>query len=307
MDLADGTVLDAAVRGRLHRAAHADTGPLAAGDEVEVSRTRPGSWVVEEVLPRRTVLLRPEVHAGRTRQILVANADVALLVFAHDSPAPSLGLVDRLLVGAAAGGVAPALVLNKCDLAASAEASRALALYPALGYRVLQASAATGAGVEEVAALVAGRCAVLAGPSGTGKSSLVNRIHPGVALRTGEISRATGRGRHTTTAARLVRAPSGGGRLVDTPGIREFGLAGIEPRALALHFPEFPEPGACRFLDCRHVREPGCEVLRAVQEGRVAPSRYRSYTTLLEELESGVRPGRSEPDGERACTPGRSP
>jgi ribosome biogenesis GTPase len=197
--------------------------------------------------------------------------------------------VDRLLVACHAGGVQPALVFNKSDLEPSKRTSSLVALYEGLGYHVVRASAQRGVGLEQLASLLAGRSSVFAGPSGTGKSSLINRVLPGVELRTGEISRISRKGQHTTTAAQLVRLPDGG-HVVDTPGVREFGLRDIDPRELALQFPEFPVPDQCRFLDCAHRSEPSCAVLDATAAGRVAPSRHASYLTLLDELvEDGER------------------
>lgn len=289
VDLDDGTVLDATVRGRLHHGARRETSPVAVGDRVRVERHGPAGCSITDVEPRRSVLLRPEIHGRWRRQVLVANADLAVLVFAHRDPVPATGLVDRLLVACHAGEVRPALVFNKTDLDPAPETAALIRLYDGLGYRVLRTSAERAEGIGALADLVRDRCTVFAGPSGAGKSSLINRVLPGVALRTGEISRSTGKGRHTTTSAWLVRVPGSRGHVIDTPGIREFGLSGIDPRTTALHFPEFPDPGTCRFGDCRHVSEPGCSVRAAVAEGVVAASRYGSYVAFLAELEEETR------------------
>lgn len=301
LDLPDGTVLEGVVRGRLHhehRGTRRETGPIAVGDVVRVERTGAGTASIVSVEPRRSVLLRPEVSGRWKRQVLVANPDLAVLVFAQRDPVPSGGLVDRLLFACHAGGVPVALVFNKADLPADPETAALVRLYEGLGFRVLRTSAnAPGGvgsdaggtpadGVDALRDLVRDRCCVFAGPSGAGKSSLVNRVLPGVRLRTGEISRVTGKGCHTTTAASLVRIPGGAGHVIDTPGIREFGLAEIPSRDAALHFPEFPEPGTCRFDDCRHLSEPGCAVRRAVDAGEVVRSRYDSYRAFLAELEA---------------------
>jgi ribosome biogenesis GTPase / thiamine phosphate phosphatase len=289
VDLADGTHLEAVVRGRLHHGDRRETNPVAVGDVVRVERTGEGTCAIVEVEPRRSALLRPEIWGRWKRQVLVANPDNAILVFAYRDPPPAAGLVDRLLFACHAGSVTATLVFNKADLDASPETEALVVLYERLGYRVLRTSALRGDLVEELRALVAGRCTVFAGPSGSGKSSLINRVLPGVTLRTGEISRATGKGQHTTTASQLVRDPLTGGYVIDTPGVREFGIAGIDPREAALHFPEFPAPGTCRFDDCRHVSEPGCVVRAALAAGTVPPSRYASYLTFLGELEEEAR------------------
>ncbi len=285
VDAADGTVLEAQVRGRLHGARGRSTNPVAVGDLVGIERGAAGQAVIVEVSPRRSVLLRPEVMGRWRNQVLVANADRAVLVFALRDPEPAAGLVDRLLVACHAGNVPPVLVFNKSDLDPTPAAAELAALYERLGYELVRTSATTSSGLDALRALLVGRCSVFAGPSGVGKSSLINRVLPGVELRTGEISASTGKGKHTTTASQLVRTPIGGGYMIDTPGIREFGIVAIEPRDLALQFPEFPVPGKCRFDDCRHEQEPGCAVLEAVEDGSVARSRYRSYVTLLHELE----------------------
>ena len=298
---AGGMEVAVQMRGRVAGARGRTTCAVAAGDLVTIERTDAASGVIVAVEPRKSALLRPEV-AGRWRhQVLVANADRAVLVFAHADPAPAAGLVDRLLVACHAGDVPPVLVFNKCDLEASERTTALVALYRRLGYEVVSTSAERGDGVERIAELVRGRCSVFAGPSGTGKSSLINRVLPGVRLRTGEISRATGKGRHTTTAAQLVRIEDGGGHVIDTPGVKEFGLLGIAPADLALHFPEFPVPNRCRFLDCRHLREPGCAVRAAALDGGVAASRYESYEEFRAELE---QTDREEREGETASRTG---
>lgn len=284
VDTDGGDSLDATVRGRIHGAARREKGPVAVGDRVRIDRVSDGTAVIVEVEPRHSVLLRPEAGGRWRNQVLVANADRAILVFAHADPAPHGGLIDRLLVACHAGDVPPLLVFNKTDLPASPHTRSLIELYEGLGYEVVRTCANSGEGVDRLVALTAGRSSVFAGPSGSGKSSLINRVLPGVELRTGEISRSTGKGRHTTTAANLVRIP-GGGHVVDTPGVREFGIASIPPGELDLHFPEFPVPGHCRFLDCRHVSEPGCAVVAAVEARTVHPSRYGSYLALLAEVE----------------------
>lgn len=292
VDTDDGTVLAASVRGRLHHGPRRDTSPVAVGDRVRIDRAGGAgadAASIVEVEPRRSVLHRPEVAGRWRRQVLVANADRAVLVFSHRDPVPAAGLVDRLLVACHAGNVHPMLVFNKRDLVPSEETSSLFALYERLGYEVLRTSAETGEGTAALAEALRDRCSVFAGPSGTGKSSLINRLLPGVELRTGEICRTTGKGRHTTTAARLVRVPGHRGHVVDTPGVREFGLVGIPPREIELQFPELPVPGRCRFDDCRHVSEPGCAVRAGLAAGEVAESRYRSYLAFREEAEEEAR------------------
>lgn len=283
VELKDGRVFEASMRGKLHQGRSREKSPVAVGDHVNVSDEGGGTGVVVSVEPRTSVLKRPEAGGRWRDQVLVANADRAVLVFAHADPEPHAGLVDRLLVACHAGGVPPVLVFNKSDLTPSDKTGALIELYERLGYEVVRASAERAEGIGRLAEVLAGRSSVIAGPSGTGKSSLINRVLPGIELRTGEISRASRKGQHTTTAAQLVRLPDGG-HVIDTPGIREFGLRDIDPRELALQFPEFPVPGQCRFLDCAHRSEPGCAVLAALATGEVATSRHASYLTLLVEL-----------------------
>jgi ribosome biogenesis GTPase len=289
VETTDGRVLEASLRGTLHRGRGRAKSPVAVGDRVRIDEHAPGEAAIAAVEPRRSVLVRPEVSGRWRRQVLVANADRAVLVFAFADPVPRAGLVDRLLVACHAGNVPPLLVFNKTDLLADDSTLDVVTLYERLGYEVLRTCAGTGDGVRELRGLLDGRCSVFAGPSGAGKSSLINAALPGVELRTGEISRATGKGKHTTTAAQLVRIQGGAGHVIDMPGIKEFGLTGIRPRELELNFPEFPVPGKCRFLDCRHEAEPGCRVIATVSAGHVAASRYASYLEFRREVEAAAR------------------
>jgi len=289
VDTPGGEALEAQLRGRVAEARGRQTSAVAVGDLVSIERTGPRAAVVVRVEPRRSALYRPEVMGRWRRQVLVANADRAVLCFAHRDPAPSAGLIDRLLVACHGGNVPPLLVFNKSDLGADAASAAVIALYERLGYEVVRTCAATGEGASRLAELLRDRCSVFAGPSGSGKSSLINRVLPGVRLRTGEISATTGKGRHTTTAAELVRIPGGRGHVVDTPGVKEFGLVCIAPRDLELQFPEFPVPAQCRFKDCVHRREPDCTLRGAVEAGRVARTRYDSYLAFLAELEQDER------------------
>ncbi len=290
VELPGGRICDASLRGRFHRGRGRQKSPVAVGDRVRIDEPAPGEIVIAGLEPRTSVLLRPEVVGRWRSQVLVANADRAVLVFAHADPVPAAGLVDRLLVACHAGHVPPVLVFNKRDLVADDETRALIELYEDLGYEVVRSCAESGAGVDRIVALLHDRNVVFAGPSGAGKSSLINRALPGVELRTGEISRHSGKGRHTTTAAQLVRMPGDAGHVIDTPGIKEFGLIEIDPRELELNFPEFPVPAKCRFMDCAHRDEPGCAVTAAVAQSTVSRSRYESYLTFRVELEAAAAP-----------------
>ncbi|MGQ9512380.1 ribosome small subunit-dependent GTPase A [Thermodesulfitimonas sp.] len=254
------------------------TAGLLVGDRVKVGAAEAGGCVVEEVLPRRTVLLRPPV----------ANVELAVLVFSIRDPQPNFGLLDRLLVVSQAAGIEALICFNKLDLARDMLPSE-VAVYRTVGHQVVLTSALNGAGVGALRDALAGRISVFAGPSGAGKSSLLNAIQPGLRLRTGEISPKTRRGRHTTRVVELLPL-TGGGFVADTPGFTQLDLPDIPAAELAGYFPEIAAAGAgCRFNDCLHVQEPACAVRRAVEEGTVAPFRYRNYLSFLRELKEKER------------------
>jgi ribosome biogenesis GTPase len=233
------------------------------------------------LVPRRTQLLR--ASAGGEVHVVAANLDVLCVVAAVDPPARA-GLVDRASVAARAAGVEPALVVNKADLPDPTGVVEAMRARVEGAMRLFVVSAQTGAGVDDLQAFIAERGrAALVGPSGVGKSSLLNRLVPDAALATKALSGATGAGRHTTTASTLHRLPKGG-ELVDTPGVREYGLVDIPPADLAAYFPGFSSvETACRFRDCLHEEEPGCAVKAAVKAGLIPEERYAAYRTLLAE------------------------
>jgi ribosome biogenesis GTPase / thiamine phosphate phosphatase len=252
---------------------------LVVGDEVLVH----GERLALE--PRRTQLLRRSPGGGV--HVVAANLDVLCVVAAVDPPARA-GLVDRAAVAARAAGVEPALVVNKVDLPDPYGVVAAMRERARDDMAFFVVSAATGDGVEGLAAFIAAKGrAALVGPSGVGKSALLNRLVPDAGVATRALSDATGAGRHTTTASTLRRLARGG-ELVDTPGVREYGLVDVAPAELAAFFPGFAsvEEG-CRFRDCLHEEEPGCAVKRALEEGRVRPDRYLAYRNLLAETKGG--------------------
>lgn len=261
---------------------------LAVGDEVEVE-ARPGAGPqVVAVRPRRTVLSRPDPHAREIERVVVANVDLVAVVTSLRRPPLRTGLVDRYLVAVARGGAAPLLVVNKLDLAdADRAADRelvALRDYAALDLPVALCSATTGEGLDGLRARLAGRTSAFVGHSGVGKSSLLNALDPALALATGEVSAGRPIGRHTTRQATLHRL-AGGALVIDTPGIREFGLWRLEPRELAAFFSDFAEAAArCRYPDCTHSHEPACAVREAVASGAIPPARFAAYGRLLASL-----------------------
>jgi len=237
---------------------------------------------VVDVEPRRSLLSR-RVPEGRGARPVAANVDHVFVVTATADPAPLPQLIDRLLVVAEANSIPAAVVVNKIDLDPGVALGER---FRSAGYEVFRTSAVTGEGIAAFRTALTSGTSVVTGPSGGGKSSLLNAIQPGLRLRTGEISTKARRGRHTTVSAIMVPL-AGGGFLMDTPGFSEVGLWGIEARDLPECFPEMrPLLGQCRYADCRHMIEPGCTVRTAVAEGRIQADRYNSYRALLEEIEN---------------------
>jgi len=254
---------------------------VAIGDEVAVERLEDGSSRIVEILPRRTRLARHSL-AKRREQVLAANVDQVAVVLSVDRPAPDTRLLDRLLAVAELHGLPALVVLNKMDLAPGHEIPREVRYYAEIGYPVHPTCAKSGAGLDRLWTELTDRTTVFTGPSGVGKSSIVNAMMPGVDLRVGEVGERSGRGRHTTSAGLLIPLPCGG-YLADTPGIQHVEPAGADPAELARAFTEFrPLVGRCRFADCRHMEEPGCAVREAVQDGRIEERRHASYVSLFE-------------------------
>ena len=277
------------LRGSLSEQESGFTNPVAVGDRVLVRldsmKGGAGGGVVESVLPRRSFLARPDVFLPHLRQILVANVDQLLIVASWRQPALWFELVDRYLIAAARSSLPALLCVNKLDLADSAvQVEEALAPYAALGVPYLLTSAETGLGIDALRGRLAGKSTVLAGLSGVGKSTLLTAIQPSLALRTGEVSDRKQEGRHTTTQATLLRLDAST-LVVDTPGIREFGLAGLRKGELAAYFPEIAALSrACRFRDCAHLDEPECAVRAAAERGQISQQRYRSYRQIHAQL-----------------------
>jgi len=264
---------------------------IAVGDRVVLERRPSGELAVAALAPRRNRLSRPDPHHAHRERILAANLDVAVVVASFRRPPLTPGLIDRFLVALAHGGVPALVAVNKLDLVEEPrgedEEIRALAPYRDLGLPLVLCSTQTGEGLEELGRELTGRTAVFVGHSGVGKSSLLNALAPEVAADVGEVSDAHRRGRHTTVRARVYRL-TGGTRIVDTPGIREFGLWRMSPGELAGYFDDFrPHADRCRFANCTHSHEPRCGVRRAAEEGTLSTARYEAYLRILSSLGSG--------------------
>jgi ribosome biogenesis GTPase len=281
--LEDGRRVDATLRGRLKKDRRSGD-KVVIGDRVTVESAG-GSWVVSDVHERNTAFIR-RGPGGRRPKVVAANLDRVFVVMAVRDPDPAPELVDRFLVAAEASGMHPTLVVNKVDLDGGFEKAEALGgLYGSAGYHVLAVSAESGAGLDALAREVCSGSSAFVGPSGVGKSTLLNALDPGLDLRIGELSRKTGRGRHTTVNARLLELDCGG-TVADTPGFGDVGLWGVEPEELAHCFPEMrPFLDGCRFRGCAHVKEPDCAVREAVDRGDIPRSRYESYRVLREEAD----------------------
>ncbi|MFT7618682.1 MAG: ribosome biogenesis GTPase [Planctomycetota bacterium] len=273
--------LSCRIRGNLFRLEKQFSRPIAVGDEVIIEKRSTPPHVVVEVMPRKNYLARRKA-GGRTRQILAANIDQAVMVLAVANPQLNPRLLDRMLVAAEYGNFEPLIVLNKVDLLVDqADIEPIVELYRGLGYRVLMTSTKTGQGIDELRELVKDRISVLAGMSGVGKSAMLTSIQPDLALPSRLVSMATGKGRHTTTGASLI-AIDVGGYVVDTPGIREFGIIDMEPWEIGHQFVEFRDLiSKCRFRTCTHDHESGCAVKAAVDADEIDAYRFDSYLRIL--------------------------
>jgi len=283
----DGQTVDAALRGRLKKV-NAETLKLAVGDDVRLERgTRDDAWAIAEILPRRSRLARRAPGGGQGERILAANVDQVVIVFAAAKPDPHPRMLDRFLVIAEGNRLAVRIVINKVDLVGEAAARQRFGEYERIGYPVHYTAAKAGIALESIRAMLTDRRSVLTGPSGVGKSSLLNALFPGANLRVDAISESVNKGRHTTVGALMLPLPDGAGYVIDTPGLREVGLWELPAAQLDDCFPEIRAlKDECRFADCRHVVEPDCAVRDAVAQGRVSEPRYDSYCRLLEEAAS---------------------
>jgi len=278
----DDGVIIAKLRGRLKKK-RMETDAAALGDRVTVRRTEDDKGVIESIEPRERVLSRKAPGRSEIEQVIVANPDQAVFVFACADPDPNFRFLDRFLVVAERENLPAIICANKIDLVVMRSAKAEFKLYDRLGYPVLYTSALTGKGVGKLRKVLRDKISVFAGPSGAGKSSLLNAIQPGLGLHTHEISQATKRGQHTTVVPELLELKDGG-FVADTPGLKAFGLWDIESEEMDAYFPEMRDLVAqCEFSDCMHVHEPGCAIITAVEEGNIAPERYDSYLRMCAE------------------------
>ena len=263
------------------------TNPVAVGDRVQVEDKGGDAPVVGDIEPRRNYIIRRASNLSKEFQIIAANLDQAVLVATLTNPETSTTFIDRFLATAEAYQVPAVLAFNKIDLLDTEEWRIRLeelkALYESIGYPVVTMSAATGEGADALRAQLAGKMSLLSGNSGVGKSSIINLLVPDAHVRVGDVSHTHHKGMHTTTFSELLDLPDGGA-IIDTPGVKAFGTIDFERAEVAHYFPEiFKISDDCRFNNCTHTHEPGCAVLEAVEQGTIAPSRFTSYLSILDE------------------------
>ena len=280
----DGQKFDCRIKGIFRTKGITTTNPIAVGDRVEFEmEPEQGTGVITKLHQRTNYIIRKSINLSKQAQVIAANLDQALLIVTLASPRTSLGFIDRFLVTAEAYDIPAALVFNKLDLF-SDEGLEILACYQSIyeniGYPCYEVSAIEGTNVDEIAEIIKDKVTLFSGHSGVGKSSLINSLLPDLKLRTTEISEWHDKGMHTTTFAEMFELPQGG-YIIDTPGIRELGVIDIEKNELSHFFPEMrARLNQCRFNSCRHINEPGCAVIKAVEEGEIELSRYESYLSI---------------------------
>ena len=286
----EDTLVDCKIKGNFRLKGIRSTNPVAVGDWVTIAPNKEGTAFITEIEDRKNYIIRKSTNLSKQSHIIAANVDVALLVVTVSRPVTSTVFIDRFLASAEAYRVPVILVFNKTDLLTPEERhyqEMMMTLYETVGYHCVELSAEKGEGVEQLLPLLQGKVSVLSGNSGVGKSTLINRIIPGLQLRTAEISDAHQMGMHTTTFSEMLSLPEGGW-LIDTPGIKGFGTFDMEPEELTGYFKDiFEFSHQCRFNNCTHTHEPGCAVIEAVKNHYMAESRYQSYLSMLEDKEEG--------------------
>lgn len=285
--LDDGNTVNCKMRGVLRLKGMRCTNPVAVGDIVQVEDKGGDAPVVGAIEPRKNYIIRRASNLSKEFQIIAANLDQAVLVATLTNPVTSTTFIDRFLATAEAYQVPAVLAFNKVDLLDTDKWRQQLdglkSLYESIGYPVITMSAVTGEGADALRSQLSGRMSLLSGNSGVGKSSIINLLVPEAHVRVGDVSQTHHKGMHTTTFSELLDLP-GGGAIIDTPGVKAFGTIDFERAEVAHYFPEiFRISADCRFNNCTHTHEPGCAVLDAVEQGAIAPSRFTSYLSILDE------------------------
>jgi ribosome biogenesis GTPase len=284
----EGSVVECKIKGNFRLKGIRSTNPVAVGDHVEIELNSQNTAFITAIGDRKNYIIRKSQNLSKQSHIIAANVDQAFLVVTVERPQTSTTFIDRFLATAEAYSVPVVLVFNKTDLLDDSlmRYQRMMTdLYETVGYKCVAVSAETGEGMDELMEMLRDRITLLSGHSGVGKSTMINRLLPGVNLRTAEISDAHNTGMHTTTFSEMLPLP-GGGYIIDTPGIKGFGTFDMEPEELTSYFKEiFRFSKDCRFSNCTHTHEPGCAVLKAVEDHYIAASRYQSYLSMLEDMD----------------------
>ena len=287
---ADGAAIDCRVKGNFRLKGIRSTNPVAVGDHVVFDMREDGTAYIVDILERKNYIVRKASNLSKQSHILAANLDLCFLTVTISHPATATTFIDRFLASAEAYRVPVVIVFNKTDLYNDAEREELeylTALYSSIGYRCLHTSVVEGKGIAELKEMMRGNVSLLAGNSGVGKSSLVNAVAPEIGAKTGEISRTHDTGMHTTTYTEMFEFMPDS-YIVDTPGVKGFGTYDMEVEEISHYFVEFFELSKeCRYGNCTHTHEPGCAVLEALERGEIAPSRYQSYLSMLEDKEEG--------------------
>lgn len=286
---ADGAEIDCKIKGNFRLKGIRSTNPIAVGDRVKITVNESGTGFITEILTRKNYIIRRASNLSKESHILASNLDQALLIVTLSHPTTSLTFIDRVLATAEAYRVPAVIVINKTDLLAEPEDMELLDavkyLYETIGYTVVATSAKSGEGIDSLRELLSGKTTLISGNSGVGKTTLINELIPGLNLRTAEISEVHDTGMHTTTFSEMFQLPDDeNSYIIDTPGVRGFGTIEMDEYEASHFFPEIFKIGAeCRFNNCTHTHEPHCAVLKALEEGYIAQSRYTSYLSILED------------------------
>lgn len=282
----NGDIVDCTIRGKLRLKGVKTTNPVTVGDFVQVELSDKNSGVITAVNDRKNYIIRKSTNLSRESHIIAANLDQAVLIVTIEFPETQLGFIDRYLVTAEAYSIPAMLVFNKVDLLNDAgidKLNQYVSIYEPIGYTCLIVSAQTGYNMDLFRELIKGKTSLISGNSGVGKSTLVNTVEPNLNLRTNNISSAHLTGKHTTTFSEIFEL-SFGGYIIDTPGIKGFGLIDIEKNELYHFFPEiFKFASDCKYYNCTHIHEPGCAVVEATKNGEISPSRYLNYLSIYED------------------------